>query len=315
MESVPRFDPSGRPAGAVDAGASAFHAIINPRSGLRRFDREYVASRVNLKFPGAVIHFTEDRPFDSVLAGVIERNPAGVLIGGGDGTLSAAAGRLADTGIPMGILPMGTFNNFARDLGIPLTFEDALDALAGGRIEKIDAAEANGRLFINNLSIGFYALSVIKRNEFKKRFGLHKLLAMTIAMLAIFYRLPKVQLRLRVEGRDIRIRSPFVFVGNNRYETGSFSLGGRPSLKEGIVSLYYPKRADRWTLVKLTVRSFFGKLRDNRDLKYTLLREAVIGARRAIVTAALDGEIIRMRPPIAIKSRPACLAVLLPERK
>ncbi|MGE5600537.1 MAG: diacylglycerol/lipid kinase family protein, partial [Pseudomonadota bacterium] len=87
-----------------------------------------------------------------------------IVVGGGDGTISAAAGALAGTETSLGILPLGTLNHFARDLGIPMKLDEAAKVIAAGQTRVVDVAEVNGRTFINNSAIGLYPLMVIDRD-------------------------------------------------------------------------------------------------------------------------------------------------------
>jgi diacylglycerol kinase family enzyme len=94
-----------------------------------------------------------------------------VVAGGGDGTLSCAAGHLADTGRAFGILPLGTLNHLARDAGIPANIEEAAKVIAAGHIREIDVAEVNGRVFVNNSAVGLYPDMVMLRELEQEKFG------------------------------------------------------------------------------------------------------------------------------------------------
>ena len=104
-----------------------------------------------------------------------------IIVGGGDGSISAAAGELADSSTALGILPLGTLNHFARDLGIPFDLAEAAQIIATGQRRKVDLAQVNGRTFINNSAIGLYPLVVIDRETQQKRLGRSKRLAMLVA--------------------------------------------------------------------------------------------------------------------------------------
>ncbi|MGC4004181.1 MAG: diacylglycerol kinase family protein [Pirellulales bacterium] len=97
-----------------------------------------------------------------------------VIGGGGDGTLSAIAGALAGTKMPLGVLPLGTLNHFAKDLKIPMHLADAAWVVAQRRIAQVDVAEVNGRVFLNNSSLGLYPRMVIERDGQRQR-GLVKM--------------------------------------------------------------------------------------------------------------------------------------------
>ena len=80
-----------------------------------------------------------------------------VVVGGGDGSIRTVASVLAETSVPLGVLPLGTLNHFVKDLGIPLPLEEAAATIAAGHLRVVDLAEVNGRVFVNNVSLGLYA--------------------------------------------------------------------------------------------------------------------------------------------------------------
>src|SRR5207245_2348151 len=112
---------------------------------------------------------------------ISERGDDLVVVGGGDGTISAAASALADSKTRLGILPLGTLNHFARDLGIPTDLDEAARLIAAGNERRVDVAEMNGRIFINNSAIGLYPLMVLDRGRQQKTLGRSKRLAMLVA--------------------------------------------------------------------------------------------------------------------------------------
>src|SRR5947209_553251 len=113
--------------------------------------------------------------------GIAERGDELLVVGGGDGTISAAASALVGTETLLGILPLGTLNHFARDLGIPTKLEEAARLISRRTERRVDIAEMNGRVFINNSAIGLYPLMIIDRDLQRRRFGRSKRLAMLVA--------------------------------------------------------------------------------------------------------------------------------------
>ena len=235
-----------------------------------------------------------------------------VVAGGGDGSLSAAAGVLAGGGKPFGVLPLGTLNHFARDLGIPLELEDAARTIATGHTREIDLGEVNGRIFLNNSSIGLYPRIVAERETERRRLGRDKWPAMLSAVLRVFRRFPLVTVHLRVEGRETLVRSPFVFVGNNRYEVSLFSVGGRDCLDAGELCLYLARVQSRGELLRLVLRALAGRLDQDRDFETTCFPELEVRTPRRSLRVALDGELVRMEPPLRYRIRPRALRVLAP---
>jgi diacylglycerol kinase family enzyme len=238
-----------------------------------------------------------------------------VVAAGGDGTVSAVAGALAGTGTPLGIVPTGTFNHFARDLGVPLDLGAAARAIAAGAVRQVDVGEVNGRVFVNNSSIGLYPLAVLEREGRPRRF-LPKPLAMALALLRTIFRFPVLRLRLRVSGAELPRRTPMLFVGNNAYEMRLFAPQRRTALDGGALSVVVMRHASRLRLLVLALRALTGRLDAARDLE-TLRLEAfrIETARARRVLVATDGEVHRIQAPVAYRIRPRALSVLAPARR
>ena len=157
-----------------------------------------------------------------------------MVVGGGDGTLSAAAEALAGGDVPLGVLPLGTRNHFARDLGLPdWTSKRRLRVIAAGHVRRVDVGEVNGRVFINNCSLGVYPDLVRDRESAGVATDRRRFSAMVRAGWGSLRRFRVRTVTLRVDGRVWRATTPLVFVGNNRYETRLFGLGRRDGLEEG----------------------------------------------------------------------------------
>src|SRR6202030_569268 len=120
------------------------------------------------------------------------------------------AGVLAGSGVPLGILPLGTMNHFAKDLGIPTSVEGAVGVIATETARSVDLGEVSGQVFINNSSIGIYPYMVLERERERRRKRLSKWMAMILAGLRVLRHLPVFRLRIRVEGVSELIRSPCV---------------------------------------------------------------------------------------------------------
>ena len=236
-----------------------------------------------------------------------------VIFGGGDGTMSTGAAALAGGDKAMGVLPLGTRNHFAKDLGIPLKLEDAARTIAEGRVRRVDVAEAGGRLFLNNGSIGLYPEIVRARDELRRQRRMRKGLALLRAVPEVLRHPPFLRVELRVKGDLTRVRTPFVFVGNNRYEMNLFSHGTRSALDRGELSLYVARNVRRWGILRLALRALVGRLRQDRDFEAATVPEVEVGMHRRIVRVALDGELYRMESPIRFRIRPGALRVLAPQ--
>src|SRR4051794_32862560 len=188
---------------------------------------------------------------------IAERGDELLVVGGGDGTISAAASALVGTETLLGILPLGTLNHFARDLGIPTNVEDAVKLTASRPERRVDVAEMNGRLFVNNSAIGLYPLMVIDRDLQRVRLGRSKRLAMVVASLRTLARFNHQRLTLTINDQQARIDTPLLFVGNNEYRTDIGGAGRRESLAQGELSVYVMRKKTRRGLVAASIRALF----------------------------------------------------------
>ena len=240
----------------------------------------------------------------------IVRRPDVIVAGGGDGTVSSVAAALADGTIALGVLPLGTLNHFAKDLGLPLELEAAVERVARGAIERVDIGEVNGRVFINNSSLGLYPAIVRDRELQRKRLGRGKWPALAWASLSALRRFPFLSARLSVDGVERRLRTPFVFIGNNEYLMEGFAIGERDRLDDGRLSVYVVQRASRASLLLLALRALVGRLKQARDFEAMLAGEIVVESRHRRLRVATDGEITLMAPPLRYRIRPKALLVV-----
>jgi diacylglycerol kinase family enzyme len=235
-----------------------------------------------------------------------------VVLGGGDGTLNTGAAALVGSQKSLGILPLGTLNHFAKDLGIPLDLDQAVGTIERGQVREVDVGEVNGRIFLNNSSIGLYPSAVDQREELRHRHGGGKWPAMFNACLDVFRRFPLLAVTLQVEDRAVALTTPFVFVGNNRYDMRLFSLGTRTRLDGGELSLYLSRNGGRTGLLRLAFRALLGRLAQDRDFHSIMVPEVEIRTRHRSLRVSLDGEVVRMASPMRYRLRPRSLRVLVP---
>ena len=244
------------------------------------------------------------------LAHAIAQNAEVIVAGGGDGTVSTIAAALVDRDIALGVLPLGTLNHFAKDLGIPLALDAAVLQIAAGTRQQIDVGEVNGRIFVNNSSLGIYPDIVRERDLQQRRFGWSKWPAFLWASIAALRRYPFLSVCLSIHGLQYRRRTPFVFIGNNEYRLEGLSPGGRDSVTAGRLSLYSAQRPGRMRLLQFALRALAGKLKQARDFDVLIATEIVVQSQHRHLRVATDGEVTVMQPPLHYRIRPASLTVL-----
>lgn len=235
-----------------------------------------------------------------------------VVVGGGDGSIRTVASVLTGNSIPLGVLPLGTLNHFAKDLCIPLDIDGAVEVISAARARAVDVGEVNGHVFINNSSIGIYPLLVLDRERRRRVDGHAKWVAMGLAVLQLLRHFPLRRLSISTDGSTEPVRTPCLFVGNNKYDLTVSAFGKRERLDEGKLWLYVSKQQSRIALFWLACRSAFGLLDQARDLQILRVGSAEIRSRRRHLLVATDGEIETMQPPLLYRSRPAALWVFTP---
>jgi diacylglycerol kinase family enzyme len=237
-----------------------------------------------------------------------------VVAGGGDGTVGSVAGALVGTDRPFGVLPLGTLNHFAKDLGIPLTLEEAARNVCEGRVVPVDVGEVNGQVFVNNSSLGLYPRIVRRREKLQEREGSGKWSAFLRASLAVLRRYPFMNVRLDADGHEIARRTPFIFVGNNEYQVENLQMGARECLDAGHLSLYVAHRTGRLGLLRLALSALFGRLREAHDFDALCAHEIWVETRRPKrIPVATDGEVLVLSTPLHYRIRPGALKVIVPK--
>ncbi|MDQ6697811.1 MAG: diacylglycerol kinase family lipid kinase [Actinomycetota bacterium] len=235
--------------------------------------------------------------------------PDAVVIAGGDGSIGTAAAVLSVTDVPLAVLPLGTFNHFAKDIGMPLGLGEAAAAIAHGEVSRIDLAEVNGHCFVNNSSIGVYPAMVSMRDHIRDERGWGSR-AVPVAAWRVLWRFPVRRMTITAVDHHSRVRSPFVFVGNNRYDVGPHGVGERIRIDAGELCAYVADAESPWHLlgivVKATVRGT-SRVAGLNELRVSELTLDVHGHR---VLVSLDGESATLRSPLRYRVRPGALAVL-----
>jgi diacylglycerol kinase family enzyme len=234
-----------------------------------------------------------------------------LVAGGGDGTINLAASVLVGRNIPLGVVPLGTLNHFAKDLGIPLELEEAVRVILEGAVCRVDVGEVNGRVFINNSSLGVYP-AIVRLRERYQAGGLGKWIAALWASLTVLRRNPFMAVRLIVADEVTVRRTPFVFVGNNEYRMVGLQAGTRESLTGGHIAVYVLDAERRIGLLRLAWQVLLKGVDEVKELDLLTVRDATIETRRSRLQVALDGEVVTLQSPLNYQIRPAGLSVHVP---
>jgi diacylglycerol kinase family enzyme len=161
--------------------------------------------------------------------------------------------------------------------------------------------------------LGVYARALVDRDATRDRWGLGKWPAMAIAAYKTFLRAPLIHVRLDVEGQTLTLRTPLIFVGNNRYSLDLLNVGARARLDEGVLSLYVARAKSRWGMLKLLLNGALGRLQQDRDFETIYPRQVWMETRRSMLHVAADGEVMRMNAPLHYEIMPRALSVFVPK--
>lgn len=281
-------------------------------------ERQLERIRVAFEAAGPDVEVDEVRAEDlpSVMAEAWSATPRpdAIVVAGGDGTVSAAAGVAAGTDMVIGVLPLGTFNHFAKALGMDVDLDGAVRDLIDGAERHIDVGEVNGRAFVNNSALGLYPAMVAARDHTTDQRGWGKIRAVPVAAMRVLRAFPVH--RLDLTGSDgyhrSRVRTPFVFVGNGPYEDDSGQIGVRAALDDGQLGLYVARVTSRLGLVAAVARTVLSGSRTARDMDRAELTEVTVSGRVKRLRVALDGEVTWLETPLRYRCRPGALRVLAP---
>jgi diacylglycerol kinase family enzyme len=290
--------------------------VINAKAGSVADSHDLVArlqAVCDAKKVAVKIYSVKPSRLEAVLVKLRDKGMGRVIVGGGDGTLNTAANLLVNSDTALGVLPLGTFNLFATDLGLPLAPEKALALLLDGQAKRMDAGEINGRYFLTKASLGLHPLAIQTREHLQWR--LPKRMAMTYALFILLWRLPQQRLRLDLDnGESLDIVTPFVLLGNNRFQPQPLTFPKRESFSDGTLSVYFSRHANRLALLKMAFNTILGRsfsmlpeMQEHNARRVSIRRKKT---RRLRVS--VDGEVMKIAVPLDVRIHQQALWIIQP---
>jgi len=237
-----------------------------------------------------------------------------IIVGGGDGTLSAAAGMLSGSDIPLGILPLGTMNLFARAIGVPLAPAESVEALVNAVPAKIDMLEIGGRKVLMHASIGLHPKVVRMRESMPYKTRLARMLNGIIAWVRVTRRLQKMQIRGQFGDKSVVRAASAILISNNVLPEGIGEVPVSHTLDGGEIAIYLTASASRQELVRLALATSLGAWRDSELVEEFRTASAEIESTKKSLLVSLDGEVVRLKTPVEVAMIPKSLSVLMPAR-
>lgn len=284
--------------------------FFNPSSGGRRPPSGAAALEQAAADAGLEVHrITTDLDIASVVRERLRLGRCLVVAAGGDGTIQHVIQPLVNNAeATLAVIPTGTYNHFARDLGIPLDWRAALDVALHGTTQVIDAAQVNDRFFVNNVSLGLYPELVARREERGRDYPRWK--ARLWAAYATLHKYPHVTFTVESEHHQEVIRSHVFMVSNNSYDLSRIGIEApRNALTEGRLSVYWLPHLRRLALFRFIGRYLAGRVHETPGFRSFRTSRLRVQSRHRHLHVGVDGEVFTMELPLVISIVPQGLQV------
>jgi diacylglycerol kinase family enzyme len=319
MDAVLSAEPQAVRAASTQPRAE-FFIVLNMGSGAARKDEVRAAIEQELQQAGRAHRFVPVQPGEIVQAcreaARLAREQGGIMVAaGGDGTLNCAAQAALAEDCPLGIIAQGTFNLFARQLGLPLDAAEATRMLLRAAPEPVQVGWVNQRTFLVNASIGLYPKLLADREEVKHKLGRRRWIAMLAAFKSMLEWKHRLVLDVECDGQLRQLRAASVFICNNRLQLERVGIDPAvvQQIGEGRLAGVLMRSAKLGAKLRMLAEAMVGRLERGPDIDSFSLRTLTVGSRRASrIKVATDGEIVEMQLPVRFTVAPRPLQVMLP---
>ncbi|HVG17970.1 MAG TPA: hypothetical protein VNI02_02890, partial [Blastocatellia bacterium] len=190
--------------------------------------------------------------------------------------------------------------------------EEAIAAICSGEVRAVDVASVNGRIFINNSSLGLYPDQARLRQVWRAKIG--RWPALIVASIIVLTRFPFLRVTAEFNGKRISRRCPMLLVSNNEYRLEPGKLTERERLDKGVLGIYLLRDEGRTGLLRIALHSLAYNLGEASSFENDTATEVVVATRRRKIRVALDGEVYKFDTPLRYASMPASLRVIVPKR-
>ncbi len=231
---------------------------------------------------------------------------------GGDGTVTTVIQSLVTTDAKLAVIPLGTYNHFARDAGIPVEWRAALQVALNGQTRQVDTARINDRFFVNNVSLGLYPELVARREARGRDYPRWK--ARLWAAYGTLRKYPHVTLNIESEHRQEVIRTHVLMISNNSYDLSRIGIeAARNTLQAGRISVYWLPHLPRLQLMKFVAHYLAGRVRTAPGFRSFMTTQMKAQSRHRTLKVGIDGEVFNMQTPLSIMSVPQSLLIKVSE--
>ncbi len=296
--------------------------IYNEKSGFHANEKDDIYEKLmtiwtSYGFEIQVFDIASEQNIQTLMQKIYQRHAEysqqGVIVAaGGDGTLNAVASQMLNQAIPMGILPLGTFNYVARVLHIPLDILEAAKVIATGEPRASHVACINDQIYLNNASLGLYPLFIKKREEYNRKFGRFPLNAYTSGLDVLIRDRKELKLEVEVDGQKYPVKTPLIFFGNNQLQLKELKLKISKCAEIGEIAGVVIAKGDKRTLFKTLFQTIRGKLENASDVYSFGAQKVIVYSKKPKLTVAVDGEIVSMTTPLCLHVEKNALKIMVP---
>ena len=294
--------------------------VLNEKAGtMARSDAGAMANGIRSAFAhaGHTINIVSAKPQEmrAAIQKVLTAHPDIMVVGGGDGTLNGAINQMRDAPMVLGVLPLGTMNLTARDIGLPADPAAAAKAMARGTVVPVDVATVNHIRFLHSAILGFYPWMVLDRERARRRRGLRKWPAMIRAGWRALFRRHELEVEVVLNtdtGETAQIRTPLLVVANNRFVDGAGPVPLRASLADGELAVYVAEPRGPLSLLRLAFAVAAGHWETAPGIHFAACRSVTVASKRRRLRVAIDGELVHLNPPLQFRILGRRLSFLVP---
>ena len=286
--------------------------VANPGSGKQK--RAAIEAAMAAFGPGVTMRqWRKGQDLEAFVAKAVADGFSTIVAAGGDGTVMGVAHALMGTKANLAVLPLGTFNYFARGLGLPQQPEAAAKAILAGHPQQISVGTVNGQLFLNNASIGIYPTILQAREDIYARMGRSRLLAHWSVLRTLLRFQRPARMEMVVDGRAMSLKTPLIFIARSAYQLERFGLEGAQAISDDKLVAFVARGGSRWHLMKLAMRLALRRVQAGRDVDLITAHEIDIATAKRRPKVAFDGERRRMLAPLSFRIEENALSIIVPD--
>ena len=282
--------------------------LLNPSSGVKLPpELEEAARDAGLE----VVRLDADTDCAALVRSRMNEGRRLFVAAGGDGTVNHVVQGLVNTEGVLGVIPVGTYNHFAIDLGIPTDWRAALEVALGGATKQVDVARANERFFINNISMGLYPELVSKREARGRDYPRWK--ARLFAAYSTLRKFPHVAVTLESEHHQEAVRTHVLMISNNTYDLSRIGIQApRNGLEEGRLSVYWLPHVPRVKLMSFIAHYLAGRVHTAPGFRSFRTARLKVQSPKNHLHVGIDGEVATLALPLLVTIVPQSLLVRVP---